>query len=140
MRAGRPAGVALRWATWPEEFMHLVMLQHPGRRGAGLLLGEEILDLGAAVDLIPEARLVAHSVRSILEAGDGALALLRCIVDALATRTALRDRLREAGALVARASAPLLAPIPDPAIVLACGLNYRAHLAEMNTPVPPTPT
>src|SRR5271163_4137814 len=120
--------------------MRLVMLQHPGRRTAGLLLGEDVLDLGAAADLIPEALLVAHSVRSILEAGDSALALLRRIVDRVADHEATRDQLREAGALVAYSAVSLLAPIPEPAIVLACGLNYHAHLAEMNTPVPPTPT
>ena len=120
--------------------MHLVMLQHPGRRGAGILLGEDVLDLAAAADLIPEARLVAQSVRSILEAGEGALSVLRRIVDDVANRPSLGEQLRGAGALVARASVSLLAPIPDPAIVLACGLNYHAHLAEMNTPVPPTPT
>src|ERR1700733_8519373 len=118
--------------------MHLVMLQHAGSRGAGLLLGEEVLDLAAAVDLIPEARLVAPSVRHILGAGDRALAVLHRIVD-VATRAPMRDRLRDSGALVGRAAVTLLAPIPDPSIVLACGLNYRAHLAEMNTPVPATP-
>jgi acylpyruvate hydrolase len=119
--------------------MRLVMLQHAGHRAAGLLLGEDVLDLGAAADLIPEARLIPHSVRGILEAGDGALALLRMVEEA-ARHPSLRDRLRAADALLERAAAPLIAPIPDPAIVLACGLNYRAHLAEMNTPVPATPT
>lgn len=116
--------------------MQLVMLQHPGRRGAGLVCGEQILDLGAAGDVIPAAHLVPLTVRGILEAGDEALVELRRIADTAARQT---DQLHEAGALVPRASARLLAPIPDPAIVLACGLNYRAHLAEMNTPVPTTP-
>src|SRR5579862_8437145 len=127
-------------ATRPEDPMHLVMLQHPGRRSAGIVLGDEVLDLGAATELIPEARLVAHSVKRILEAGDGALDVLRRIVDRHVQQASTADRLRGAGVLVARAAAPVMAPLPDPAIALACGLNYRAHLAEMNTPVPATPT
>lgn len=50
------------------------------------------------------------------------------------------ERLRAAGALVARASARLLAPIPDPGTIIAAGLNSRAHLAEMKgTPIPRQP-
>jgi 2-keto-4-pentenoate hydratase/2-oxohepta-3-ene-1,7-dioic acid hydratase in catechol pathway len=119
--------------------MQLVMLQQGGRRGPGMVLDDEILDLGAAAKLIPEARLLPASLRALLEMGDTALSLLHRIADRVAERGA-HERLRGAGALVARASAQLLAPIPDPAIVLSCGMNYRAHLAEMNTPVPATPT
>src|SRR5689334_9930876 len=35
--------------------------------------------------------------------------------------------------------AKLLAPIPDPAIVLSVGMNYHEHLKEMKTPVPEKP-
>jgi 2-keto-4-pentenoate hydratase/2-oxohepta-3-ene-1,7-dioic acid hydratase in catechol pathway len=119
--------------------MQLVMLQQAGRRGPGMVLGDEILDLGAAAKLIPEARLLPASLRALLEMGDTALSLLHRIADGLRERGS-PERLRGADALVPRASARLLAPIPDPAIVLSCGMNYRAHLAEMNTPVPATPT
>jgi len=47
---------------------------------------------------------------------------------------------REAGALVPRSGTRLLAPITDPALILSCGMNYREHLREMNTPVPDYPT
>jgi 2-keto-4-pentenoate hydratase/2-oxohepta-3-ene-1,7-dioic acid hydratase in catechol pathway len=36
-------------------------------------------------------------------------------------------------------SAKLLAPIPDPGIVLSVGMNYHEHLREMKTPVPEKP-
>ena len=36
-------------------------------------------------------------------------------------------------------SARLLAPIPDPTIVLSVGMNYHEHLKEMKTPTPEKP-
>jgi 2-keto-4-pentenoate hydratase/2-oxohepta-3-ene-1,7-dioic acid hydratase in catechol pathway len=36
-------------------------------------------------------------------------------------------------------SAKLLAPLPDPGIVLSVGMNYHEHLKEMKTPVPEKP-
>ncbi|HYR36805.1 MAG TPA: fumarylacetoacetate hydrolase family protein [Burkholderiales bacterium] len=35
--------------------------------------------------------------------------------------------------------AKLLAPIPDPGVVLSVGMNYHEHLKEMKTPVPEKP-
>ena len=35
--------------------------------------------------------------------------------------------------------AKLLAPIPDPGLVLSVGMNYHEHLKEMKTPVPEKP-
>ena len=77
-------------------------------------------------------------MRAILEAGDAALDLLRRIADAARGQSAA-ERLRDQRALVPRAQAKLLAPIPDPLMILSCGMNYRAHLAEMKTPVPDKP-
>lgn len=49
------------------------------------------------------------------------------------------ERLRERGALIGEEAAPLAPAVTDPGMVLAAGLNYRAHLREMNTPVPAIP-
>jgi 2-keto-4-pentenoate hydratase/2-oxohepta-3-ene-1,7-dioic acid hydratase in catechol pathway len=80
-------------------------------------------------------------VREILEAGEAALALVRSIRDdVLAGQGSLRERLLADGALVPTVSARLMAPIPDPGMILAAGLNYRAHLNEMkDTPIPEKP-
>jgi 2-keto-4-pentenoate hydratase/2-oxohepta-3-ene-1,7-dioic acid hydratase in catechol pathway len=40
---------------------------------------------------------------------------------------------------VSAKGAKLLAPIPDPSIVLSVGMNYHEHLKEMKTPVPEKP-
>jgi 2-keto-4-pentenoate hydratase/2-oxohepta-3-ene-1,7-dioic acid hydratase in catechol pathway len=50
------------------------------------------------------------------------------------------ERAREAtGARHARKAVKLLAPIPDPGMVLSVGMNYHEHLKEMKTPVPEKP-
>jgi 2-keto-4-pentenoate hydratase/2-oxohepta-3-ene-1,7-dioic acid hydratase in catechol pathway len=40
---------------------------------------------------------------------------------------------------IAAKGAKLLAPIPDPGLVLSVGMNYHEHLKEMKTPVPEKP-
>lgn len=121
--------------------MHLMTLSAAGRATPGVLVGEEILDLVAACAALPAARLVPQSVRGILEAGDAALALTKSIRDeVLADHGSLKERLRSRTALVAAAQAKLLAPLPDPGLILAAGLNYHAHLKEMKgTPTPERP-
>lgn len=118
--------------------MRLYTLRLMGTAGAAVGVGGEILALAAAGDAVPAARLLPRSVRGILEGGEEALALVRRVADLVADR-ALAERLREAGALVAAAGAHLGAPIPDPGFVLSCGMNYNAHLREMNSPTPKTP-
>src|SRR5579871_6166741 len=118
--------------------MQLVTLA--ARPGAGVILGEEIVDLVGCRDEVMTARLLPQTVRGILEAGDGGLDLVRRVLDEIASKESLAGRLREVGALVQRSGTRLLAPITDPALILSCGMNYRAHLREMNTPVPDYPT
>ncbi len=114
--------------------------------GAGhpavLIDGDTALDLALAADIAAPARLVPGSVRGILAAGGDALDMVRRTVDAVdAMADAERARLRERRALRPFADAPLLAPIPNPNLILSEGLNYRRHLAEMSgTPVPANPT
>src|SRR5260221_5012873 len=50
------------------------------------------------------------------------------------------ERAREAtGARHARKAVKLLAPIPDPGMLLSVGMNYHEHLKEMKTPAPEEP-
>lgn len=121
--------------------MHLVTLSVAGRAAAGVLIGEEVLDLGAAAGVLPAAGLVPASVRGILEGGDAALELLRSILRrVLEDDGSLRAQLRAHGALASAADVTLLAPVPDPGLILGAGLNYRAHLKEMkDTPIPDRP-
>jgi 2-keto-4-pentenoate hydratase/2-oxohepta-3-ene-1,7-dioic acid hydratase in catechol pathway len=100
--------------------MHLVAFTIDQEPRAGVLAGDDIVDLGAADPSLPK------TLRGILAAGK---------LDAVhALRDAKPDR-----HLVPRTSARLLAPIADPAIVLSVGMNYHEHLKEMKTPVPEKP-
>jgi 2-keto-4-pentenoate hydratase/2-oxohepta-3-ene-1,7-dioic acid hydratase in catechol pathway len=98
--------------------MKLVTMEVDGRPRAGLIDGEDIIDTHACDASIPS------EVRGILEAGG------------LDRVRALRGFAKHR---IPRASAKLLAPIPNPGMVLAAGMNYYAHLKEMNTPVPERP-
>lgn len=118
--------------------MQLVTLA--GHAEAGVIVGEEVAYLAGCREAIAAARLVPATVRGILEAGDAALDLIRGIADRIGSSDSLAEQLREGRALMPRSGARLLAPVPDPAMILSCGMNYREHLREMNSPVPEYPT
>ncbi|MBL8755437.1 MAG: fumarylacetoacetate hydrolase family protein [Planctomycetes bacterium] len=52
---------------------------------------------------------------------------------------ATRERWRAAGAVLARSSVQLHAPVPRPGKILCIGLNYRDHAAEQNAELPKRP-
>jgi 2-keto-4-pentenoate hydratase/2-oxohepta-3-ene-1,7-dioic acid hydratase in catechol pathway len=118
--------------------MQLVTLKQHGGHGAGIVMGAEILDLAGARDAVTAAHVVPRTVRGIIEGGPDALDAARRVFDRVASGH-LADRLRDSGALVARAQAKLLAPIPDPNFILSCGMNYHEHLKEMNSQPPAWP-
>jgi acylpyruvate hydrolase len=120
--------------------MRYVTISNKGLAAAGVMIGDDVLDLKASAALIPEAATVAGSVRDILGGGDAALSAIRKIVDKVAAGGNLQADLKTGGALVPLAKAKLMAPIPQPTLILSCGMNYHEHLREMNTPVPKTPT
>lgn len=104
------------------------------------MVGEDILDIPASAAMFPLAAAIPATVRGILDAGDAALSNLKQLVQQVATASeALRAKLLAAGALQPFAGAKLLAPIPNPAQIISCGMNYRQHLHEMGGPLPSTP-
>src|SRR5260221_13911829 len=105
--------------------MRFVTLRNGGRPSPGVIVGSEVLDLAACGEIVPAARLVPPSVRGILEAGDAGLDLVRRVVDLVGGGKVDRERLRQAGALRAREQAILEAPIPNPGLLLSCGMNYH---------------
>ena len=91
--------------------MKLVTFQLDGKARPGRLAGDEIVDLQP----------LAPDVRALLERG-------------------LVDPARKAsGKSVSIKDVRLLAPIPNPGMVLSVGMNYHEHLKEMKTPVPEKP-
>lgn len=119
--------------------MRLVTVKSAPGGHPGVHVGAEVLDLTLAAEAIPGARLLPASWKAILEAEEEGLDLVRRIVDLVAKGGALADRLRESGALIPEAQTRLAAPIPRPGLLLSCGTNYRAHMAEFNAAPPSRP-
>jgi acylpyruvate hydrolase len=117
--------------------MQFVTVQRAGQARAGVMVGSDVLDLVAAGNVLEPARLMLRSVRAILEAGAPAMDLIARTIE---QAHAQASRLRERGILIPRKDVKLLAPIPEPGMILSCGMNYGEHLREMNTPIPEKPT
>ncbi len=121
--------------------MRLVSLQADDKERIGIpgvIIGAEVLNL-CAEGLPGAAQPLPVSVRLLLEGGEAMLERVRRVVDKVADSASDAQRLRESGALLAYDRARLLAPIGDPGFILSCGMNYHAHLKEMNSPVPDEP-
>ena len=95
--------------------MHLVTFTDQQPR-PGVLAGDDIIDLYG----------IAPDVRGIL--ASGSLEKVRAILDAPGKEKRIPVK-----------GAKLLAPIPNPGMVLSVGMNYHEHLKEMKTPVPEKP-
>ena len=91
--------------------MKLVTFENDGQARPGRLAGDEIVDLTA----------VAPDLRTLLERG-------------LLDNAAAAD-----GRSFPRKEVKLLAPIPNPGMVISVGMNYHEHLKEMKTPAPEKP-
>jgi 2-keto-4-pentenoate hydratase/2-oxohepta-3-ene-1,7-dioic acid hydratase in catechol pathway len=91
--------------------MKLVTFQIDNQARPGRLAGDHIVDLGA----------LAPDLRTLLE------------------RRLLAEARTASGKSVPMTDVKLLAPIPNPGMVLSVGMNYHAHLKEMKTPVPEKP-
>ena len=70
----------------------------------------------------------------------GALDQVRRLVERVAADGGLRDQLTDEGAIRPLSAAAFLPPVPDPSLVLALGLSYRDHLAEMHVEAPDRPS
>ncbi len=99
----------------------------------------------------PGALIAAESVLDLLHPACG-LPTLTCEHDAydlagvflpaakkLVAKAAEIDRLRSAGAVLARDAVTLHAPVPHPRKILCIGLNYRDHAAEQGAKLPERP-
>jgi acylpyruvate hydrolase len=102
---------------------------------AGVLVGDnEVLDLTAHGQRDTLACWLPRTVRGILEAGDEGLAVARRVARGIEyVSAAERDRLREMRILRPYRETPLLAPIPNPRLILSVGMNYQHHLDEMRS-------
>jgi 2-keto-4-pentenoate hydratase/2-oxohepta-3-ene-1,7-dioic acid hydratase in catechol pathway len=119
--------------------MRLVTLEADGQARAGLMVGQDVLNLRAATAVVPHLAGLPVTLRAILAAGGAALDQIRRAHDAVSSSDAIAGQLRSGGALSAASQVTLLAPLPDAGLVLSCGVNYRAHIHEMGGALPQEP-
>ena len=101
--------------------MKLATFTHAGSTRIGAVIGEELLDLSSALPDLP------RTLIGVLEVGPPALASIASAEARSGHRLALAD-------------VELQAPIPRPGKVLAIGVNYADHIAEMGRQKPDHPT
>lgn len=102
---------------------------------------DELLDLVALRAVMPEANDVPAEMRDLLAGGAAALAAVQTCIDGVAAMADdEREALRGSDILQAWDNASFLSPVPNPTIILSVGMNYHAHLKEMqNSPALPFP-
>jgi acylpyruvate hydrolase len=122
--------------------MKLVSIDTPTGDAAGALLANgDVLVLAAAALPGSTEAWIPRKLIDILAAGPEGLAMVRKVVARVDGDPAAQARLRGTGGVLPAANARLLAPIPNPSMLLAVGLAYKSHLAEMSkTPAPPHPS
>lgn len=120
--------------------MRLVSIDaRPGVR-TGVVIGDAVLDLGRAGDVVPMASWVPTSMTELLSGGEDGLEVLRRIIGTVEeSRTDEAERLRARGALQPLTEIRLAAAVPRPGILLSHGSAYRSHLNEMNASAPSAP-
>jgi 2-keto-4-pentenoate hydratase/2-oxohepta-3-ene-1,7-dioic acid hydratase in catechol pathway len=106
----------------------------------GVLLGDQVLDVDSTAEFFGDDRQYPKSIKAAIAKGHSTVGLLTNLINKVneATESQLAS-LRESGALNPYSETDLHAPIPNPGFILSVGMNYRDHLAEMNTPVPDVP-
>jgi 2-keto-4-pentenoate hydratase/2-oxohepta-3-ene-1,7-dioic acid hydratase in catechol pathway len=122
--------------------MKLLSFDTPCGESAGALLPSgEVLALAAAAKTDSLEVWLPRRLIDILQAGEDGLRIVRSLVDRVWADERALQALRDRGALMPLAATRLLAPISSPSLLLAVGLAYKSHLAEMrNTPAPPHPS
>lgn len=124
--------------------MKLVTLDRGQSGSPGVILSDgTYLDLGTAGRVVGEAGadavVLSGSVMGILAAEQ--LQDVRRLVDLVEKGSGeMRAALKAAGGLIDAGDAQLMAPIPQPSLILAHGMAYREHLEEMGVPIPEEPT
>jgi acylpyruvate hydrolase len=122
--------------------MKLVTINNTGAGTAGAQLRSgEILHFSKAAQAGTLQAWIPNSVRAILESGAEGLAVVNKLIARVeASSPDELAELRESGAITG-ATTRLLSPIPNPRLIVAAGLAFKSHLAEMaGTPVPKSPT
>ncbi len=110
----------------------LVTLYTNGLHRPAVVVGDEVLDVGAYQLTSPDHSRLPGSVADILAGGDSMLTAVDAMVDGVGSGSdASRQALRNDGALIPLDAARLAAPLPNPGLVICCGHTYAEHVREM---------
>jgi 2-keto-4-pentenoate hydratase/2-oxohepta-3-ene-1,7-dioic acid hydratase in catechol pathway len=110
-----------------------------GRARAGVVVGDDALDVTGYCELIGEAGTLAAVPRDALDLYKLGTGFLQAQLSRLASDDGLTERCREAGVLRPFDAIKLNPPVIAPGKILAVGLNYAAHAAEQNKKPPESP-
>ena len=122
--------------------MKLVTIDMLPNSHIGVLVDKDIvLDLTAFSVVSSTASLVPKSMRKLLESGGAGMeAVAHSLAQVDSMTTSEKSILMDVGILSPLNDISLLAPIPNPKLILSVGLNYWKHLEEMaGTPTPKCP-
>ncbi|MDW8290182.1 MAG: fumarylacetoacetate hydrolase family protein [Armatimonadota bacterium] len=122
--------------------MKLVSYVVDGSERVGVVEGEVVVDLNAALSLLDErarpAEMLAREMGHLLEQGEDALSVARQVLQTYRRLTA-EDPATVQGVSYQLEEVRLLPPVPRPQKILAIGANYRAHCEESGMPIPQKP-
>lgn len=126
--------------------MKLLSMLVEGHNRAGVLIGEEVLDVTAYCEIMEVKGEWTEADQHTEDAYRDALDVLRQgltwrnnIVATIESSAALLGELKATGALIPLSAARLNSPVAHPGKILAVGLNYAAHAAEGNANPPEFP-
>lgn len=131
--------------------MKLLSMIVEGRNRAGMLIGEEVLDVTAFCEILElkgewievddHTRFlhIEDAYRDALDIYRRGLKWLAGIIAKIESTPILIGELRSTGALTPLSAVKLNPPVIAPGKILAVGLNYAAHAAEQNAKTPEFP-
>ena len=120
--------------------MKLLSMKIDGQDRAGILIGEEALDVTAFSEISERSgNKIAGPLADALDLYLAGIERLEEITSQIASDAALADECRRAGAMRSLSAIKLNPPVLAPGKILAVGLNYAAHAAEQNKKPPETP-
>ncbi len=118
--------------------MKLLTVRSHDRFHPAVLVGNNVLNLVAARDIVPLAGYIPDSMNALIAGGPEGLKVIEKVIT-LAGEPVRSERLRASGALAPLSSTVLGPVVPEPNLLLSGSMNSHGHLNEMGDEVPQYP-
>jgi 2-keto-4-pentenoate hydratase/2-oxohepta-3-ene-1,7-dioic acid hydratase in catechol pathway len=123
-----------------ESLMKLLSMRVGGENHAGVVIGDNVLDVTAFLAARPEGEGQGVKLEDALDLYNYGIEAVRTgVLSEVERDESLARRCRQLGILMPISEALLGPPVLRPGKILGVGLNYAAHAAENNVPPPETP-